>query len=222
MKWFARHRKTLVIVIIVVIIVPLALENLIFSNSNPSKVSNDGWAGFFGGYIGAIIGAVTTLGAILLEQKYNEEKRFEDEIKTIRPYLCIQDYSQELCGDRTIDLILTIQNVGFHAACDIYLYDNDQDDSQHTSLYHNHLTLAANGQKAIKVKIDLYKSEYYEFVFYDIRGDKYTQELRMAGSCDSSSKRVVSCNTLEPELIMTKEDREKLWSGKAAKQAVQI
>lgn len=211
MKWLKRHWKTLALVLAAVVILPLVLDVLIFSNSYPSKVSNDGWAGFLGGYIGAIIGAFTTLAAILLEQKYNEEKRFQDEIKTIRPYLCIQDYSQEPCEDRTINLILTIQNVGFHAACDIYLHDNDQDDRKYTALYHNHLTLAANGQKAIKVKIDLNKSEYYEFVFYDIRGDKYTQELRIEGTYNSSPKRVVSCNTLEPDLIMTKEDRDSLF-----------
>lgn len=134
MKWLRRHWKTLILVLIAAILFPLALDVFIFSNSHPSKVSNDGWAGFLGGYIGAIIGAFTTLAAILLEHKYNEEKHFQDEIKTIRPYLCIQDYSQELCEDRTIDLVLIIQNVGFHAACDIYLHDNDQDDRKYTAL----------------------------------------------------------------------------------------
>ena len=217
MRWLNRHWKTLILAIVAVFMIPLALDILIFSNTYPSKVSNDGWAGFLGGYIGAIIGAFTTLIAILLEQKYNKEQRFQDEIRTIRPYLCIQDFSQEAFEDRTIDLMLNLQNVGFHAACDIYLHDNDQDDEKHTTLYHKHLTLAANREKTICVKINLYKSEYYVFVFYDIRGNKYTQELRIEGTYDSSPKRVVSCNTLEPELIMTKEERESLWAVRMRK-----
>lgn len=217
MRGFTRYWKKFVLALILAVLIPLILDVLVFSNAYPSKVSNDGWAGFLGGYIGAIIGAVTTLIAILLEQKYNQEQRAQDEIRTIRPYLCVQNYSQVTYEDRTIDLTLNIQNVGFHAACDIYLYDNDQDDSKRTTLYYNHLTLAANSEKTISVKINLYKSEFYEFVFYDIRGDKYAQELRIEGTYDSSPKRVASCNTLEPELISTKEEREGLWSVKTRK-----
>jgi len=214
MKWLRQHWKTLVIILVAALLIPLALDIFIFSNSYPSKVSNDGWAGFLGGYIGAIIGAFTTIIAITIEIRDNEKKRFQDEIRTIRPYLCIQEFTWVSRTSTSIDAKLTVQNVGFHAACDISLYENNQETDTQEIIYFKHLTLAANGQKEISVKVDLTKTEYYKFAFYDIRGDRYTQELRIEPTKKGSVKGIASCVTLEPKLYKLKEDYESLTQSK--------
>lgn len=55
-----RKVKFLILILIVAVIIPIALEFVVFRNRIYSSVSNEGWAGFLGGYIGALIGAFTT------------------------------------------------------------------------------------------------------------------------------------------------------------------
>lgn len=211
MKWIKNHKILVIIVLLLIMLIPMLLNELLFNNDYPSRVSNDGWAGFFGGYIGAIIGAVMTIAAVLIEIKNNERIRFKDELRTIRPYLCIQNCFIQTQHDLTTDLVLTVENVGFHAACDIYLYDGDMDETDPCALYKDHLTLAANNQKEITVSVNLYKSERYKFRYYDIRGDKYEQDLVFEVSYDDP-RSIVSFGTLEPKLLLTKEERNEFWS----------
>ena len=65
---------------LLIIILPVVLECFIFSNEYFSKVTNDGWASFFGSYFGGVLGGTGTLVALLIStnqtdkiQKCNEE-----------------------------------------------------------------------------------------------------------------------------------------------------
>lgn len=197
MRWIKDHKLLFTFILVAIVALPFVLELLIFDNSVPSNVSNDGWAGFFGGYIGAIIGAVATIVAISLEISYSEKRRREDEVRAIRPYLCIQDFKWVTHGTSTTNLRLPVQNVGFHAACNISLHTNNPDKERKT-LYAKHLTLAANNQSEINITIDSAESERYEFFYFDIRGNSYTQELIIESNEDNGVRHIVSCSTLEP------------------------
>jgi len=85
------------------------------------------------------------------------------------------------------------------------------DETDPCALYKDHLTLAANNQKEITVSVNLYKSERYKFRYYDIRGDKYEQDLVFEVSYDDP-RSIVSFGTLEPKLLLTKEERNEFWS----------
>lgn len=83
--------------IILIILFPWFMDKCIFSNDYISKVSNDGWAGFYGGYVGGIIGGIVTLIAMVVplrqtqkqilsaEEKNEliEKKKFTDEISSL-------------------------------------------------------------------------------------------------------------------------------------------
>ncbi|MBO1123633.1 hypothetical protein FQS88_17440 [Enterococcus casseliflavus] len=62
---------------ICVILIPLVVQGLIDWDTT-HKGSDDGWLGFWGGYLGAIIGVAGALIAIQIQLSY-EKKRFKDE-----------------------------------------------------------------------------------------------------------------------------------------------
>lgn len=76
--------------IIVVVALPLIMDWLIIGNSFPSNISNSDWVGFFGGYIGALIGSIISLLGILWTIKFTREQNRADRELQIRPYLDIR------------------------------------------------------------------------------------------------------------------------------------
>lgn len=56
-------------------------QYIIFNNGIISNVSNDGWAGFFGGYIGSIIGAFATIKEIVMESAFQPKWKFQKNLK---------------------------------------------------------------------------------------------------------------------------------------------
>lgn len=72
------NKKAVMVVGIILIVIgvsvgiPYALENLVFENSVYSPVSNDGWAGFFGSYIGSIIGAIGIAATLVFSKTEND------------------------------------------------------------------------------------------------------------------------------------------------------
>lgn len=208
MKWLKGNRFLFIVLLLIILVtVPIFFNYVIFDNSFLSNVSNDGWAGFFGGYLGAIIGAFATICAVILEINYNQKQREKDEIKNIRPYLCVELVYWCKNNEVTTKVKFSVQNVGFHAACDIAIYDADMDDVHHELLYDKHTTLGANNKVCIELNLDLNKSELYSFHYFDIRGNMYTQELRFSTYEEKNVKHVNYCDTLEPELYKTKEER---------------
>lgn len=204
MKWMQKNKRTVAIVLVIIFVIPFVLEQLIFNSTVSSNVSNDGWAGFWGGYIGAIIGAIATIISIGLEISYNERRRAQDETRAVRPYLCIHNFKWITLGNATTELDLFVQNVGLQAACDIALYTNNPD-KERKRIYAKHLTLAASRQSKLSVTINLAESERYEFFYFDICGNSYTQELIVERELNKYTWSIVSCNTLEPYLYRDRE-----------------
>lgn len=80
----------IIISIIAVVALPLAIDWLIIGNSFPSNISNSDWVGFFGGYIGSILGCVISLVGILWTINFTREQNRADRELQIRPYLDIR------------------------------------------------------------------------------------------------------------------------------------
>lgn len=64
--------------VIAVFLLPLAIDWFIIGNSFPSNISNSDWVSFFGGYIGALIGAVVSLIGIIITIRYTNEQNKKD------------------------------------------------------------------------------------------------------------------------------------------------
>lgn len=76
--------------VIAVIALPLAIDWLIIGNNFPSNISNSEWVGFFGGYIGSVLGCVISLIGILWTINFTREQNRADRELQIRPYLDIR------------------------------------------------------------------------------------------------------------------------------------
>ncbi|EGP5483126.1 putative phage abortive infection protein [Enterococcus faecium] len=82
-SFYEQHKKEIWIGIFVaigfscIILIPLVVQVLIDWDT-AHKGSDDGWLGFWGGYLGAIIGVAGALIAIQIQLSY-EKKRFKDE-----------------------------------------------------------------------------------------------------------------------------------------------
>ena len=64
---------------IVVLLIPILLQYIVFANSIISNTSNDGWASFFGSYIGSILGGGMTLVAVLISIQESKRIQYENE-----------------------------------------------------------------------------------------------------------------------------------------------
>lgn len=170
-----QNKKIIIIIFIVVIIIPLLLEFIIFRNNFFSPVSNDGWAGFFGGYIGALIGAFTTYITVNLEIKNNENVRKETMEMEFKPYLYFR--VDEI--DNHENIVYTIlSNLGKYAACDIKGYIV-KDENKYLK-WDQHFCLGGNQEFKIFVPL-LTSDEYYIYEYRDILGRKYEQVVRISG-----------------------------------------
>lgn len=76
--------------IIAVVALPLAIDWLIIGNSFPSNISNSDWVGFFGGYVGSMLGCAISLIGILWTINFTREQNRADRELQIRPYLDIR------------------------------------------------------------------------------------------------------------------------------------
>lgn len=78
-----KNKRDLIILGIVyllfIVLAPIVIEKLIIANSYPSGASNDGWASFFGSYLGGVFGGIATLMAVLITIR-NGKKEKEEEI----------------------------------------------------------------------------------------------------------------------------------------------
>ena len=69
---------TILISLILIIGLPLAIDWLIIGSKFPSNIENSDWVGFFGGYIGALIGAIVSLAGIIITIRYTNEQNKKD------------------------------------------------------------------------------------------------------------------------------------------------
>ena len=79
-----------VVFILLVIGVPFILDWCIIGNEVPSNISNSDWVAFYGGYIGAILGAMFSLIGIAWTIKFTREQNRSDRELQIRPYFDIR------------------------------------------------------------------------------------------------------------------------------------
>ena len=80
----------IVISLILIIGLPLAIDWLIIGNGFPSNIENSDWVGFFGGYIGALIGAIVSLAGIIITIRYTNEQNKKDRELQVRPYCAMR------------------------------------------------------------------------------------------------------------------------------------
>lgn len=73
-------------IIILTIGCPLFLDAAIFGNNVQSNIDNSTWAGFFGSYLGAIIGGLVSLLGIGITIVYTQDQNRKDRELQIRPY----------------------------------------------------------------------------------------------------------------------------------------
>jgi len=76
--------------LIVAFLLPLAIDWFIIGNAFPSNITNSDWVSFFGGYIGALIGAVVSLSGIIITIRYTNEQNKKDRELQVRPYCAIR------------------------------------------------------------------------------------------------------------------------------------
>lgn len=127
--------------IIAVVALPLAIDWLIIGNSVPSNISNSDWVGFFGGYIGSILGCIISLIGILWTINFTREQNRADRELQIRPYFDIRyapstntlpngvawlgyvninEFNEEYADSKSIEKgLLLIKNVGNGPATNI-------------------------------------------------------------------------------------------------------
>ncbi len=87
------NKKTLILICTIVLIVsfiPLFMDWVIINNDFPSNITNSDWVGFFGGYIGALIGASVSLAGIIITIRYTNEQNKKDRELQVRPYCSIR------------------------------------------------------------------------------------------------------------------------------------
>lgn len=169
-----RNIKYILVVFIAVIAIPILLELVIFRNNFFSPVTNDGWAGFFGGYIGSLIGAFTTYITVNLEIKNNENVRKEEMKTEFKPYLY---FRVDEIDARENKVYTILSNFGKYAACDIkgYIVTNGNKYLK----WDQHFCLGGNQEFKIFVPL-LTNDEYYIYECKDVLGRKYEQVVRMS------------------------------------------
>lgn len=128
---------------------PLAIDWLIIGNEFPSNIDNSDWVGFFGDYIGAIIGAVVSLIGIIITIRYTNEQNKRDRELQVRPYCSIRYvHDSKMVGTNKIlgtlpigceprsnngpryDSIIYVKNVGLGPALEFSFEIDEIDDGR--------------------------------------------------------------------------------------------
>ena len=164
-----KNKIQIIIIILVIVLFPIIIGILecIFD----FDIDANGWVGFLGSYIGSIIGAITALMVVNIEIKNSRKEKKNDEIKQLRPYLWLFVESIEnnnVCGK--------IKNIGLNTAIFYSIETNNSPIDKQTVLYCNS-ALCKNDELQINRDFNLDKTEYFNFIFYDMIGNRYTQEL---------------------------------------------
>lgn len=167
-----KNKRQKIIIILIIVLFPIIIRILecIFD----FDIDANGWIGFLGSYIGSIIGAITALMVVNIEIKNSQKEKKNDEIKQLRPYLWLFVESLEnnnVCGK--------IKNIGLNTAIFYGIETNNSPVDKQTVLYCNS-ALCKNDELQINRDFNLDKIECFNFIFYDMIGNRYTQELRIS------------------------------------------
>lgn len=85
-----QERKFYFLFAIIVVFLPLVLDWCVFANDVPSNITNGEWAGFLGGYIGAVLGGFFSLLGIAWTIHFTRKESKKDRELQIRPYMDIR------------------------------------------------------------------------------------------------------------------------------------
>ena len=146
------HKNVLLILVaslIAALLLPLSIDWLIIGNSFPSNMTNSDWVGFFGGYIGSLIGASVSLVGIIITIRYTNDQNKKDRELQVRPYCAIRYvHDNKLRGTNKIiaelpigcepkenngpqySSIIYIKNIGLGPAIEFDFYIDDIDDGR--------------------------------------------------------------------------------------------
>ncbi|HJI89379.1 MAG TPA: hypothetical protein OIM30_09715 [Oscillospiraceae bacterium] len=167
-----KNKIQIIIIILVIVLFPIIIRILEYVFD--FDIDANGWVGFLGSYIGSIIGAITALMVVNIEIKNSRKEKKNDEIKQLRPYLWLFVESIEnnnVCGK--------IKNIGLNTAIFYSIETNNSPIDKQTVLYCNS-ALCKNDELQINRDFNLDKTEFFNFIFYDMIGNRYTQELRIS------------------------------------------
>ena len=167
-----KNKIQIIIIILVIVLFPIIIRILEYVFD--IDIDANGWVGFLGSYIGSIIGAITALMVVNIEIKNSRKEKKNDEIKQLRPYLWLFVESIEnnnVCGK--------IKNIGLNTAIFYSIETNNSPIDKQTVLYCNS-ALCKNDELQINRDFNLDKTEFFNFIFYDMIGNRYTQELRIS------------------------------------------
>ena len=97
--WIKKNIKQVVLwSVIILIFVPFVVYCLSEISFLPVTGGND-WAGFWGGYFGAIIGGMFTVVGVFLSIQYEKEKSREDDERAVLPYIALTTLEKEVHVD---------------------------------------------------------------------------------------------------------------------------
>lgn len=81
-KMLNRYIVYIIVAILIIMGLPFFIQFSVIDNNWLSKASNDGWASFFGSYLGGVIGGIGTLIAMLVTTR--ETRRIQEENKEMQ------------------------------------------------------------------------------------------------------------------------------------------
>ena len=153
---------------VAVIVLPLVVDWFIIGNQFPSNISNSEWVGFFGGYIGALIGSIISLLGILWTINFTREQNRADRELQIRPHLDIRYVpSMNRVSDKTDWLGYVMINE----------YEKNSGDSQEVERGLLYLRNVGNGPAT-----NIYVSVFLEHIKVDYKARFTNQNLKVTSN----------------------------------------
>ncbi|NLY44631.1 MAG: hypothetical protein GX053_01360 [Tissierella sp.] len=175
-----------IIIVFIIILIPLLLNTVIINNNLYSKASNDGWASFFGGYIGALVSGSVTLITVTWTigetRRIQEVNKKDTEKRSVMPYLLFEENYEEVGSfnykTNKIEKKLmfyggrNLVNYGRGVARNIKIYIDDNEDKIETPI----ILLNQKFELSNVHKLDIgeIKDKYdLNIEYQNIYGDKY-------------------------------------------------
>ncbi|MEY8356808.1 hypothetical protein AALB39_26140 [Lachnospiraceae bacterium 54-53] len=198
-KWIKENKRIVIFwVIIILVVVPLIIYLLSTLTVLPPGLNND-WAGFWGGYLGAIIGGLSTLIVFKYTVSYNngvydKDKRFETSKTIIK---LSSTYNFQIAN------VIKVSNSYVRSF-------SEEDDME---LLHA-CNLVGNASQELSLSMLIYEKQYpqlkgifqeyneihqdyKEFIQYidqnkvDIFADSQENQAKLASFCDEKSKEIL-------------------------------
>lgn len=204
MKKKISTKVLILLFVILLIIVPLIVYGLALFPLFPAGKNND-WAGFWGSYIGALLGAAITLWGVNLtlqetQNQFREDKRIEHS-PYIEVYLCNEDDDTEkVCEDFVLmiskeprieeKLLIKVRNIGLGPALDVILdevsfrYGDTQEEIKldKETMLHLERALDVNDEILIRIRMKLDYSHIKEVP------EKNEEDGLLDGTCSFNIK----------------------------------